>query len=216
VAAVNRALVARVLRLVVGVTIVAALADQFGFGRDLPTFRAVNFFSYFTVLSNIVAAAVLIAAAVRPTLLGEGRFQLVRGAATLYMAITGIVYNVLLAPASADVSTNLEWVNVVVHMIGPSFVVVDYALDPPRRRPTVVEAATWLVFPAVWLVYTMVRGPIADWYPYPFLDPDLHGAGEIVVTCLAIFVAFAAIAAVLRWWAGRAPGTARHPEAVGP
>ena len=39
--------------------IVVALVDQFFFGRDLPTFRAVNFFSYFTVLSNIFAAVLL-------------------------------------------------------------------------------------------------------------------------------------------------------------
>jgi hypothetical protein len=68
-------------------------------------------------------------------------------------------------------------VNVVVHMIGPLVVVLDYLVDPPPVRPTIGETATWLIIPAVWLVYTMLRGPAADWYPYPypFLDPDLHG-----------------------------------------
>ena len=87
------------------------------------------------------------------------------------MAVTGIVYNVLLAPVAADVSTNLAWVNVVVHIVGPIVVVFDYLVDPPPMRPTVREAATWLIFLAVWLSYTMLRGPSADWYPYPFLDP---------------------------------------------
>ena len=196
---------ARLLRLTMGLAIIVALVDQFVWGRDLPTFRAINFFSYFTVLSNIGAAFVFVALGVRPSLLANDRFQLVRGAVTLYMAITGIVYNVLLAPNSADVSTNLEWVNVVVHMIGPLVAVVDFALDPPRQ-PSVAGAGSWLIFPAAWLVYTMVRGPQADWYPYPFLDPDLESVGSIVITCVAILAAFVAISALLRWWAGRRVG----------
>lgn len=200
----------RVLRLVMGAAIVVALVDQFGWGSDFPTFRPINFFSYFTVLSNIAAAGLLIVIGVRPAVLADDRVQLVRGGVTLYMAITGIVYNLLLAPNSADVSTNLQWVNVVVHMIGPLFVVLDFVLDPPRRRPTVAEASVWLVFPAVWLLYTMLRGPAADWYPYPFLDPDENSAGEIVVTCIAILAAFVLVSAALRWWAGR-----RGPVATG-
>jgi hypothetical protein len=186
------------------IVIVTALMHQFLFGRDIPTFRAVNFFSYFTVLSNVLAAVLLGALAARPTLEVRRPVPLLRGAVTLYMAVTGIVYNVLLAPVAADVSTNLEWVNIVVHVVGPIVVVADYLLDPPAERPTVAEAASWLVFPAVWLVYTMIRGPVADWYPYPFLDPDLETAGSIAVTCVAILVGFVALAAVLRWRAGRA------------
>lgn len=193
----------RLLRLGMASTIVAALVDQWLFGRDFPTFRSMNFFSYFTVLSNIVATVVLTAFALAPLLRIDDAAQLARGGATLYMAITGIVYNVLLAPNSADVSTNLEWVNVVVHIVGPAFVVADYLLLPPPRRPSLAQAATWLVFPSVWLAYTMLRGPSAEWYPYPFLDPHDHGAGEIAATCVAIFAAFVLIGSALRWWAGR-------------
>jgi hypothetical protein len=139
----------RIVRAATAAAIVVALVDQFFFGRDLPTFRAVNFFSYFTVLSNIFAAVLLAVLAARPDLIADRTVSVVRGAVTLYMAVTGIVYNVLLAPVAADVSTNL------------------------------------------------------DWYPYPFLDPDLESVGSIVVTCAAIFVTFVALSAVLRLWAGR-------------
>lgn len=206
------AVVLRVVRAAMAAAIVVALIDQFFFGRDLPTFRAVNFFSYFTVLSNIFAAVLLAALAVQPRLTDDHRVSVIRGAVTLYMAVTGIVYNVLLAPAAADVSTNLEWVNVVVHIIGPIVVVLDYLVDPPAQRPTVAEAATWLIFPSVWLAYTMLRGPSADWYPYPFLDPDLESVSSIVVTCIAIFVAFVVLSIGLRLWAGRRQS--RHATSV--
>jgi hypothetical protein len=193
----------RLVRGAMAAAIVAALVHQFFFGRDLPTFRAVNFFSYFTVLSNISAAVLLGLLALGPELTMRRGTSIARGAVTLYMAVTGIVYNVLLAPAAADVSTNLEWVNVVVHIVGPIVVVLDFIIDPPRHRPTLWETATWLIFPAVWLAYTMLRGPSADWYPYPFLDPDLETVGSIVVTCTAILAAFVALSLVLRLWSGR-------------
>lgn len=41
------------------VAIIVALATQFVLGQDIETFRAVNFFSYFTVLSNVLAVLVL-------------------------------------------------------------------------------------------------------------------------------------------------------------
>jgi len=127
----------RILRAAMALAIVVALTDQFFFGRDLPTFRAVNFFSYFTLLSNIFAAVLLTALAIRPALVADRTVSILRGAVTLYMAVTGIVYNVLLAPAAADVSTNLEWVNIVVHVVGPIVVVLDYLVDPPRcARPS--------------------------------------------------------------------------------
>ena len=66
-------IVLRVVRGAMAVAMVVALASQFVDGNDFPTFDAVNFFSYFTVLSNIGAVVVLGALAARPALVGDGR-----------------------------------------------------------------------------------------------------------------------------------------------
>ena len=190
--------------------IVGALAAQYVHGSDRPTFRAANFFSYFTVLSNLLLVVTFAALAVRPELDRSPRFLVLRGTAALAMIITGLVYAVLLAPAAADVDVNLKWVDVVVHTIAPILALVDWLADPPPRRPWPI-AATWLIFPLVWLPYTIIRGPIVDWYPYPFLDPDLESAGSIVVTCLGITVVFALFAAGLWWWSGRRSLALRGP-----
>ena len=193
----------RVGRAAMAVAIVAAIAVQLGESADSDTFSAVDFFSYFTILSNVAALVVLGAAAVRPALLGDDRFQGVRGAATLYMTVTGIVYAVLLAPRVADLGLTEQWVNTVLHQAGPVVVVADWLIAPPPRRPSVATAAGWLAFPVVWLVYTFVRAAATGWYPYPFLDPDEDGLGAVIVSCIGITVLFVALAAALRWWAGR-------------
>lgn len=77
------------------------------------------------------------------------------------------------------------------------------------------QTATWLIFPAVWLGYTMIRGPLVDWYPYPFLDANEKSVGSIVITCFGIMIVFVVIAAILRWWAGaRRPSAARATPAT--
>jgi hypothetical protein len=43
------------------------------------------------------------------------------------------------------------------------------------------------MFPALYLVYALVRGPIAGWYPYPFLDPTMVGGyGGVALYCVGI------------------------------
>jgi len=31
----------------------------------------------------------------------------------------------------------------------------------------------FLVYPVAYGAYSLIRGPIVDWYPYPFLDPQV-------------------------------------------
>ncbi len=207
----DMATVLRWIRAAMATAIIVAIVAQFVEARNSPIFTPTNFFSYFTVLSNIGAMVVLGSLALRPALVDREPFVIFRGAVTVYMAITGIVYNLLLAPAGADVSTQLAWVNSIVHVVGPVVVVVDWFLDRSSIRPTLGQAATWLIFPAVWLVYTMVRGPMADWYPYPFLNPDENSAAEIAGTCVAIMFAFVVVGLVVRLGSGD-----RDEPALGP
>jgi hypothetical protein len=111
------------------------------------------------------------------------------------MTMTGVIYAVLLAPASADVGLTAQWVDVIVHEVGPLVVFVDWILAPPERRPVLRDIGAWLVFPVVYVVYSLIRGPIADWYPYPFLDPNLDGgAGKVAITIVILVPCVALLA----------------------
>lgn len=116
------------------------------------------------------------------------------------MVVTGVVYAVLLAPASADVALTEPWVDGVLHLVAPVAVLLDWLVDPPGRRLTVGEAATWLAFPSAYLVYSLVRGPIAEWYPYPFLDPDHGDRGyvDVAITSAGILATIIVLTSLLR------------------
>jgi hypothetical protein len=193
----------RIARLSVALAIVVALTAQFVLGLEIASFRTSNFFSYFTVLSNVIAAGVLLVLAADPTRTYSHAFGRWRGAATLYMAVTGVVYVTVLLPLDTDVGVSEPWIDLVIHGIGPVFMVVDWLVGPPPNRIAWRELSYWLAFPIIYLVYTLVRGPMADWYPYPFLDPREDGYVPVAVGALLVLVTMVVLGAALLAWARR-------------
>ena len=158
-----------------------------------------NFLSYFTIESNLGAAVVLTVAAVAAP--GGRAWAWIRGAATFCMVVTGIVYAVLLA--GHDVGVIDPWVNTLLHQVMPAAVLLDWVLlGPAVRAPR--RTLWWLAIPLAFFAYSLVRGPMADFYPYPFLDPRLPGgyprvaayAAGLAVVLAVLALAVGAVAAV--------------------
>jgi hypothetical protein len=164
------------------------------------------------VLSNTMALVLLVwEGLLRPPATQGARGASVRGAITLYMCITGLVYAVLLAPS--DVGKPDPWIDFIIHVAAPVIVLLDWVLDPPRRLPGRAVILAWLAWPLVYLTYSLIRGGAAEWYPYPFLDPDESG-GYLGVAgySLGVLGAFVAVALALYWWGRRHRDEAYVPE----
>lgn len=213
------------LRLAAAVLAVAALARQLAqtlgnaqsatteWGQHVPTIVA-NFFSYFTVLSNIWAVIALVVGAVwmlrtRGSKEPEPRWLAVLFAcASTYMIITGIVYNLLLRSISLD-GIGEFWTNETMHVVIPLVMLADVLFAPRRRALGWVTILGAAVFPILWAVYTLVRAnliiaPLSGlpyWYPYPFLNPNLEGAsyGTVALYIVGIAVAIIGVAAFVVW-----------------
>ncbi len=183
-----------VLRVVAAGAVIVAIVGQFVVSWSMVPDRVafvVNFFSFFTILSNALTALVLLAGAwfafTRPH--DPGWYNLVRACAVTYMATTFVVYNLLLREISLDRATTVPWSNEILHVWAPLYVVVDWVLAPGRHRIPWERLWTIAIFPLAWAAYTMVRGPIVGWYPYPFLNPDIEpgvGYGGVLVYVIAI------------------------------
>jgi hypothetical protein len=191
------------VRAFTGVLTLVAIGAQLKTTFDAGVLNPINFFSYFTIQSNLIGAAVLLYLAVRGGAPRSGRVDWWRGAAAVYLTVTFFVVIFLLS--RTDVGLQLPWVDVVLHKVVPVVVVADYLIDPPRARLAISDGLLWLVFPLAWLGYTMVRGPMAEWYPYPFLDPADGGYGPVAAAVVAILIAGAILCAVVVWlgnWRG--------------
>jgi hypothetical protein len=176
------------------------------------TFQPTRFFAYFTIQSNLIAVVVFLIGATRVRSGRSRAWELVRGGAVLYMTVTLVVYNTLLA--TVDVSTQ-SWVNDVVHKLFPVVVIADWLVDPPAMRLAFRDTLVWLVYPLMWTGLTVVRGALDGWYPYPFLDPANGGYGTVaayVVGILAFGLVLCAIIAAV----GNALGARRADVAPAP
>jgi uncharacterized membrane protein len=67
----------------------------------------------------------------------------------------------------------------------------------------------WMGLVAAYVVYTMIRGAITGWYPYPFFNPArVGGYGGVTLYCLVMLVGFVVLALLVRW-SGNALGARR-------
>lgn len=180
------------LRLGFGILVVIAIALQLitslQQGRNIA-----NFFSFFTIQSNILAAAALLTIGIGSFLSKKAtpQFALIRGAATLYMTITGIVFALLLSGLEQELQVTLPWVNIVLHYVTPAVMLLDWLIFPPAFTFSFKQTVYWLAFPAFYLCYSLIRGAIVHWYPYPFLDPVQTGWPTVLVT--SIFIAIGTV-----------------------
>jgi hypothetical protein len=165
-----------------------------------------DYFSYFTVLSNLFAAAMLLYGALQPTHARSRTVELLRGAAVVYILTTGIVYLVLLSGHAPT----YPWVNATLHYLMPVAVTLDWLLDPPHVRLDAARTvALWMAFPVLYIVYTLARGAIVNWYPYLFVNPHRSGGYLLVAgDCLAVGIGIAALIATTTW-----AGNRRHSAA---
>ncbi|WP_313812559.1 Pr6Pr family membrane protein [Glutamicibacter sp.] len=223
-----------IARALIGMAIIAAIAAQaqatmaftVALQRDLTT-TMVNFFSYFTILSNLLCAIALLTAstwmAVRTPGAQEPRWlaRLLACAAT-YMIITGLVYNLLLRSIALDQGTTVPWSNEILHTIGPAYMLIDSLFARSTRALPWKDASIALAFPLFWLIYTFIRGPLTIapatglpwWYPYPFLNPHIQGGWAPVLGYVVGIAALIVAAAFLVIAMGRRPRGARTSQPV--
>lgn len=201
--------VAPLYRLGFGLLVLVAIIVQMASLGQSGVLDPLHYLTYFTNLSNVIAAAVFLIAAARWRSERSSTFDLVRGGAVVYMSITGVVFAVLLSGVNVD--SQIPWVNDVVHQVMPIVVMADWLLDPPQSRLTLKEGTLWLSFPAAWIVYEMIRGAISGKYHYPFLSPANGGYGTVLLYSAAIFI-FALIVCAVVVWLGNVRTPANAPE----
>lgn len=148
---------------------------------------------YFTIQSNIGYGIFAAWAAFR----GRDTPPALKGAVTLYVVITGLVYHLVLTnPASGFAIGPVERTlpdtigNQLLHTVVPLLAVIDWLLFDERGRFRWRYALYWLAFPLGYLAFALIRGLVVDKYPYPFINVDELGYDGVSVSALAFAVAF--------------------------
>lgn len=167
-------------------------------GQDTALERFFDWVTYFTILSNIVVAVVMIAMVVNPQRFTQPDrrgfiWRALRLDTVIMITVTGVVYNLLLADGP-----KVGWdavSNSLLHVITPIVTVLVWLLAGPRGLINVKVIGASLVLPVLWAVFALVRGAVIGAYPYPFLDVATNGYASVIgfigqIVVIAVILAF--------------------------
>jgi hypothetical protein len=192
-----------VIRIGAGLLVLAAMITQITDEVVHSAFKPEEYFSYFTIQSSMMNIVVLLVGGYlalkfkRDTVLYTG----VRMATVVYAIVTGVVYNVLLRGIPSDGYVGIQWPTEIEHVWIPLYIVMDWLFA--TGRPKLSWKWLWLVvaYPIAWCAFTLVRGGITGWYPYPFIDPTGDGGWPSVIGyILGLSVFMVGLGALSVWY----------------
>lgn len=159
-----------------------------------------RFLGYFTILTNLLAAAVALSIA-----FGMRRRPLLELIAATSILGVGIVYSLALR-ALWDPQGMQQFADIALHDAAPLLWLLYWIF----RTPTALRwrSIRWaLAWPAAYLLYALARGAADGWYAYWFLNPAEQTFGELILSITFILAGFSALAALLiiidQWRSGR-------------
>jgi hypothetical protein len=173
------------------IQLVVTATSTEGYFPDNPD-RVFNVFAFFTIQSNLLLGGTALLLA-----LGTERdstlFRTLRLNGVLCIAVTGIVYHVALAGLS-ELSGAAAVTNFLLHTATPLLGVLGWLLFGPRGRTSIAIVGWSLVFPVLWLIFTLIRGEAVGFYPYPFVDVGDLGYAKVLVNSLLVALLFLVLA----------------------
>ncbi|MFS0705355.1 Pr6Pr family membrane protein [Cellulomonas sp. 179-A 9B4 NHS] len=192
-------------RVLVGVLALAVLGSSYAGQRAAGRGALVDFLGYFTNLTSLLAAVLLVAVG-GPTLAGRAvpvALTTARGVATACLLVVAVVYNAVL-PGDGGAA---PWVSAVLHGVLPVLVLLDWLLV--ADRPPLPWRRLWLVlpYPVLWLAVVLLRGATDGWVPYGFLLPE-HGTRSLALHVAGLLVVLLAAGALV-WGISRTRGVRR-------
>ncbi|QEC79108.1 Pr6Pr family membrane protein [Mucilaginibacter ginsenosidivorax] len=151
----------------------------------------VQIISFFTVLSNILVGLCLVAAVLNKASALKNFFgsSSVNTAVALYITIVGLIFNTVLR-SIVHLQGLFALTNELTHVFNPIAFVVFWLFFAPKTKLSWLQAAAWLWYPLLYLIYVLIRGAIYHFYPYPFVDADKLGYQQVAVNSFFVMVAF--------------------------
>jgi hypothetical protein len=156
-----------------------------------------TFFSYFTVLTNLLVCLSLTASLIG-TSSAFGRWfsrpAVIAGIATS-IAFVGLSYHFLLRNIWSPQGAQLV-ADCLLHYVLPALYVLYWWFACSKAGLRWLHPLFWSLYPTAYLVYALVRGSMVGSYPYPFIDAAKLGYGQTMLNSFGLLLAFIALGMV--------------------
>lgn len=151
----------------------------------------IRYFSYFTVLTNLLVAIAL----TLPLVLPQNRWAKfvampsTRTAIAAYIIVVGVAYALLLRDVWDPQGLQLI-VHQVLHNVVPAVYFIFWILFVPKTKLSWRTMPGWFIYPVAYLLFSLLRGAIFSWYPYPFLEANTLGYPQVLFNVTMLFIGF--------------------------
>jgi len=161
-------------------------------GNGLTPLGAVaRFLIFFTVLTNILVAVSLSTILLSPAS-RLGRFfaqPSTLAAIGVYIFIVGVIYNVVLRRLWSPQGSQ-KVADELLHVAVPVMYTIYWFVFAAKDSLKWSHIFRWLLYPAIYLVYALVRAQPSGFFVYPFLDYEKLGEKTVFINCLGILALF--------------------------
>jgi len=157
-----------------------------------------RYFTYFTILTNILAALTYTSIWISPATGWLKRFATPSriSAMTVYMTVVGIIYNTILRNLRTLYGAEFI-VDEFLHVILPISILFFWIVFVRKSELKWKMALTWLVYPFGYILLVMLVGSQTGFYPYPFADAGTLGYPRALTNGFWVLTGFLILSLVL-------------------
>jgi hypothetical protein len=169
-----------------------------------------NYFSFFTILTNLLVVLGLTFRLVAPRSRWSEFFSrpAVAAGIAVYIAIVGVTYSLLLRSLWSP-QGGQRVADILLHDLVPIMYVTYWLIFIPRGSLLWKNTLSWTIYPLLYFFYSLIRGAVTGWYPYPFIDVSKFGYPRVLANAAMLVCAFLTVA-LLTVAIGRLTG--RNPQ----
>jgi hypothetical protein len=161
----------------------------------------VQFFSYFTILTNLLVTIYFTTELASKK--GNSLFAKPSALAslTVFISIVGAVYHIALKPI-----WNPEGFTMILseihHTVVPLGTLVFWLFFKAQYRVKFKSMLLWLMYPLIYISFVVWCGGISGFYPYPFLNVGELGMNQVLINSAGLLGVMIAGMAII-WLVGR-------------
>ena len=155
----------------------------------------INFFSFFTVLTNTLAVVVLSYAWVNRDSAAKRFFLAPRVSSGIAVSIVvvSLAYNLLLRHLWSP--SGFQFIaDELLHDVMPVLFLIYWWRCVPKGHLRFTHIGAWVIYPLVYFAYALLRGDLLGQYQYPFIDVSTLGYPQVFVNAGGILLGFVLIA----------------------
>jgi hypothetical protein len=158
----------------------------------------VKFFSFFTVLTNVLVVVALTCAVTDRHSAGHRFFRspIVCAGITVSILLVGIAYNLLLRHLWHPEGWQ-RLADELLHDIMPLGFLVYWWLYVPKGMLRLKHVLLWIAYPVVYFAYVLLRGDLIGDYVYPFIDVGTLGFTAAFINALGVLAGFVGMGLLL-------------------